>query len=93
MSRMGLMVDRRMNPASIPVLVDLGSLNDKASRDCADRMMAAGVSKKNFSVEGFNRLLVKLPPKIAPAIIKRFRIKEGAAYWQCTHSRNNLKTE
>ena len=87
MSSMGLMVDRVINPASIQVLVDLGSVNDKRSRDCADRLMAAGVARKNFSIEGFARLLVKLPPRKAPELIKRFRFAEGTTYFQCTHHR------
>jgi hypothetical protein len=91
MSRMGLMVDRVIDPASIPVLVDLGSVTDKASRDFADRMMAGGLSRNNFSIEGNGRLLVKLPPKKAAAIIKKYRIVEGVTYWQCTHSRPNIK--
>lgn len=90
MSALGLMVDRCINPAAVPVLVDLGSVNDKASRDCADRLMAAGIAKKNFSIEGFNRLLVKLPPKKADTIIGRFRFVPGQTYFQCTHSRRGI---
>ena len=90
MSKLGLMTDRVINPAAIPVLVDLGSVNDKPSRDCADRLMAAGVAKSNFSIEGFARLLVKLPPKKADAIIRRFRFVAGATYFQCTHSRRGI---
>lgn len=84
------MVERYLTPASIPVLVDLGYVNDKPSLDCADRLMAAGISRKNFSIEGHARLLVKLPPKKAAAIIKKFRFVEGVTYWQCTHSRRGL---
>lgn len=87
MSRMGLMVDRCIEPDRIPVLVDLGPVNDKASRDCADRLMAQGTSRKRFSIEGFGRLLVKLPAAKSATIIKRFRFVEGQTYFMCTHSR------
>lgn len=90
MSKLGLMTDRAINPASIPVLVDLGSVNDKVSRDCADRLMAAGIAKSNFSIEGNARLLVKLPPKKADEIVRRFRFVPGTTYFQCTHSRRGI---
>lgn len=90
MSGMGLMVDRCINPEAIPVLVDLGSVNDKASRDCADRLMDAGIGRKNFSIEGFARLLVKLPPRKSQEIINRFRFEPRSTYWQCTHCRSGL---
>lgn len=90
MSRFGLMADRAMAPNKIPVLVDLGRVDDKSARDCADRLMAAGVSRKNFSIEGAARLLVKLPPRKSAAIIKRFRFRECSTYFQCTHCRAAL---
>jgi len=90
MSRFGLMVDRHMAPDKIPVLVDLGSVEDKKSRDCADRLMAAGVSRKNFSIEGNRRLLVRLPPLKSIDLIRRFRFETGGTYWQCTHHRRGL---
>lgn len=86
----GAMVARAINPAAVPFLVDLGSVDEKPSRDCADRLIAAGISRRNFSIEGNRRLLVRLPPKKAAAIIKRFRFKEGGTYWQCTHHRAAL---
>lgn len=87
---MSLMLERAYDPENVPVLVDLGYVEDKASRDCADRLMNAGVGKSRFSIEVFNRLLVSLPKTKADKIIKRFRFKEGPAYWQCTHSRSGL---
>jgi hypothetical protein len=81
------MVNRCIDPESIPVLVDLGYVNDKASRDFADRLMAAGISPKRFSIEAFGRLLVNLPPTKAGKIIKRFRLREGSTYFMCTHHR------
>lgn len=86
----GLMMARAMDPASVPVLVDLGSADDKAARDCADRLIAAGVGRRNFSIEGHFRLLMMLPLSKAEAIIKRFRFREGGTYWRCTHHRSTL---
>ena len=91
MEKFGLMVQRAMNPARIPVLVDLGSVDVKETRDCADRLMAAGVHRRNFSIEGHGRLLVKLPTKHAASIIRRFRFQTDVTYWQCTHRRRNLE--
>jgi hypothetical protein len=91
MGRMGLMAARCIDPASVPVLVDLGYVNDKPTRDCADRLIAAGLAKSNFSIEGFNRLLVKLPAKKSADFIRRFRFVEGSTYFQCTHHRAALK--
>lgn len=85
MSQFGLMVDRCMNPDSIPILVDLGSVDEKAARDRADALMASGVGRGNLSIEGFRRLLVKLPPKKAESILARFPIVAGSTYWQTTH--------
>lgn len=85
MSQFGLMVDRHMNPDSIPVLVDLGSVDQKASRDRADALIASGISRTNLSIEGFRRLLVKIPPRKIKKILEHFPIVEGATYWQTTH--------
>lgn len=87
MSRFGLMVKRWMDPDKVPVLVDLGSVDDKAARACADRLMACGLSRRNFSIEGNARLLVKLPKGKAVDLIKRFRFQTGESYWMCTHQR------
>ena len=90
MSRHGLMVDRAMRPETIPVLVDLGYVKDKAARDCADRLRRAGIGTRCFSIEGYGRLLVALPKSKADRIIARFRFRETSTYWQCTHSRQGL---
>lgn len=79
------MVSRCVDPSSVPVLVDMGSVDDQRARDNADALIAAGVSRKNISIEGNRRLLVKLPPKKAAGILSRFPIVAGATYWQCTH--------
>lgn len=80
----GLMVERAMAPDKIPILIDLGSVEDKAARDRADALMAAGLSNKNFSIEGNRRLLVKVPPKKS-ALLNTFPIVAGSTYWQTTH--------
>lgn len=85
MSKFGLMVQRAMDPTSIPVLVDLGYLDDKASRDRADALMAGGLSRRNLSIDGHRRILMKVPPKKAGTILKRFPIVAGETYWQTTH--------
>ncbi len=85
MSKFGLMVDRCINPESIPVLVDLGSVDEKVSRDRADALMASGVGRGNLSIEGFRRLLVKLPAKKVQDILASFPIVAGSTYWQTTH--------
>lgn len=93
MSRMGLMVDRCISPASIPVLIDLGPLNEKPSRDRADALMAAGIGRSNFSIEGFGRLLVKLPKLKIEATFKAFpMIVPGSTYFQTTHHWRGLAT-
>ena len=86
MSQFGLMVDRCIAPDKIPVLVDLGYVNDKPTRDRGDALMKAGVSRRNFSIEGHGRLLVKFPPKKADALLGQFRaIVPGSTYFQTTH--------
>jgi hypothetical protein len=86
MSKLGLMVERCVDPVSMPVLVDLGYVKENVSRDRADKLIAAGVAPRNFSIEGFGRLLVKLPPRKANAIFAKFRqIVPGSTYWQTTH--------
>ena len=87
MSRFGLMLDRALSPDKIPVLVDLGSVNDKATRDRGDALMAAGMkAKRHFSIEGNSRLLMKVPPTKAEALFAQFpAIVPGSTYWQTTH--------
>jgi hypothetical protein len=82
---MSLMLQRCIDPASVPVLVDLGSVDDRRSRDNAVTLIAAGVSRKNISIEGHRRLLIKLPPRKAAALLAQFPIVAGVTYWKCTH--------
>ena len=85
MGQFGLMVQRAMRPDSIPILVDLGYVDDKATRDRADALMAAGISRFNLSIEGSRRLLIKLPTRKAGGIFGKFPIIAGETYWQTTH--------
>jgi hypothetical protein len=84
MSQLGLMVGRAIDPAGTPILIDLGRVDDQRTRDAADKIRAAGVGRKNFSIEGAGRLLVKLPLAKAK-LLDVFPINAGATYWQCTH--------
>jgi hypothetical protein len=69
------------------VLIDLGYVNDQAARDRADRLLAAGIGKRNLSLEGFNRLFIRIPPSKVAAILAAFpEIKKGTSYWQSTHN-------
>ena len=92
MTKLGLMVDRCINQTSVPVLVDLGYVKDAGTKRLARRLMEYGVGRKNFSVEGFGRLLVKLPRATAAKTLDRFKrsIVAGACYWQTTHHRKGL---
>lgn len=90
MSKFGLMVDRRINPRAIPILVDLGYVDDKAARDRGDAMIAAGIAGRNFSIEGNRRLLVKVPPRKAD-VLKSFPIVAGETYFMATHHWRGLR--
>lgn len=68
-----------------PIIVDCGYMSDPRSREAFDALIKAGVSRKRFSVEGFNRLFVELPPRKANALIADHPIKEGGQYWRSTH--------
>lgn len=83
----GWMTTRILYPKEVPMLVDLGPLDQKAGRDCADRLFSFGVSRKNLSIEGNRRILMRIPPAKIAAVLKRFRFKEGVSYFQCTHHR------
>jgi hypothetical protein len=90
-TRMGFMVDRCIDPARVSVLVDLGYVNETATRERGKALMAAGVSRRNFSVEGFGRLLVRFPPTKAPGLLERFPIVEGETYFMATHHWRGLR--
>lgn len=81
---LGLMVERYIDPDATPVLVDLGYW-DKKSAERFEMLVAAGIGRRNFSIEGFNRLLVKIPKTKVSTILLEFPIVEGGEYWQTTH--------
>lgn len=64
-------------------LCDLGYTKDAESKFTALREF--GISIKNFRREGFDRLLVRIPPTKLAAVMKAFPIVEGKTYFQCTH--------
>ncbi len=84
MSKFGFMIDRCMAPESIPILVDLGYDGPEAVERWK-ALRAAGIGYRNFSCEGSQRLLMRLPPKKAAVILGEFPIVEGVTYWQTTH--------
>lgn len=73
-----------------PVIVDLGYLDDQASRDHADALMAGGIPKRRFSIEGNNRLMVEIPKTKVDHIMETFPIKEGSTYFGTTHHWSDL---
>lgn len=68
-----------------PVVVDLGYLEDPNSRDHADALMAHGIAKSRFSIEGYNRLMVEIPKSKVAGVMEAFPIKEGSTYFGTTH--------
>lgn len=85
MARMGFMVGRCINAEAVKTLVDLGYVSEQTTRDRYAALRKHGIARSNFSVEGFNRLLMKLPPRKADAALKAFPIVAGETYFQCTH--------
>lgn len=82
----GLMAARFMEPKLIPVLVDLGYWDDPGIRERLVALRGAGIGLSNFSIEGHGRMLVRLPPRKANALLKKFpTIRAGSTYWQATH--------
>lgn len=66
------------------VLVDCGYVNHQKARDNAD-LLLKHVGKKNLSIEGFGRILIRIPPKKID-ILKEFQeITEGPGYSWTTH--------
>ena len=87
MSRMLEQIYREQAGEPSMVLIDIGNVNDQAARDRADKVIAAGVGKKNLSIEGFNRIFIRIPPKKVAAILAAFpQIEQGSTYYQSTHN-------
>lgn len=74
----------------VPIIVDLGYLDDAAVVR-AEAIIAAGVSKRNFRVEGFRRLMVELPPTKAARVLRDLPIVAGETYWRSTHHWRGLE--
>jgi hypothetical protein len=68
-----------------PVVVDLGYLDDQASRDHADALMAFGIPNTRFSIEGHNRLMVEIPKTKVSSVMSAFPIVEGSTYFGTSH--------
>lgn len=68
-----------------PVIVDLGYLENQNARDHADALMAHGIAKSRFSIEGHNRLMVEIPKSKVAGVMEAFPIKEGSTYFGTTH--------
>lgn len=69
----------------VPMIVDLGYLDDRRSRNAADKLLAFGISKRRLSIEGNGRLLVEIPPRQSAAVLRNFQIEPGETYWRATH--------
>lgn len=67
------------------MLVDLGYIKNQLTCEHADALRAFGIGRRNFSVEGYGRLLVKIPIRKAAAVLAAFPIVEDGRYWQTTH--------
>lgn len=75
-------------PGATPphLLLDLGYVNAKKSRDRADKVMKI-VSRKNLQIAGFGRILIRIPPTLLDKVLTKFpEIKKGDCYCWCTHS-------
>lgn len=81
-------LDNAISPG-MHTLIDLGYLDDHATQKRCEKLLEL-VSKKNFSVVGFNRLLVRIPKtKVGNVLDKIPAIKtseEAPGYCWCTHT-------
>lgn len=72
------------------LLVDLGYVNCKDSRDRADRLFRFGIAKRNMQLVANGRVLIRIPPSKAKAVFRTFRGIRPAAkapgYTWCTHT-------
>jgi len=68
-----------------PIIVDLGYRHDSETPKRWEAILATGVSRRNGSVEGYGRVMVRLPPKKAAAVLAALPIVAGETYWRSTH--------
>lgn len=66
-------------------LIDLGYVDDQATRDRGDALMAFGLRRNAFSIEGFGRLLVQPPKRKLATVLATFPLDEGETYFRTTH--------
>lgn len=81
-----LWMDVEMDKADVMV-VDCGYLADKAARDRADKLFAAGIGKSCMSIELYpHRIFIKVPASKREAITRRFRsVVAGKIHFGSTH--------
>ena len=81
---LGFMVEKRIG-LNNQMLVDIGDITDKKVQERHQQLLEFGIGRKNFMIEGFNRLLMRVPKSKEKAILDQFPIKGGSTYWQTTH--------
>lgn len=88
-----LMVENAIRKARnepLEMVVDLGYLNrDEGERTVkrAEQLKTFGIGKRNFSVEAFSRLLVRIPPSKRQAVLAKFsQISAPGTYYGATHA-------
>lgn len=86
---LGFMVEKAIGMNN-DMLVDLGVISEKETQERHQSLINHGIGKKNFCIEGYNRLLMRVPKSKAKNILEAFpMIKEGSTYWQTTHHWDN----
>jgi len=77
----------------IPLLVDIGYIGEAETKERHDAILAYGIGRGNFSVEGFNRLFVEIPPRKAEKFLDAFPVVPGETYFRATHHWNGLSKD
>ena len=68
-------------------MLDLGYANSPESRDRCDQIVAAGISRQNIQIVAYGRLLLRIPPRKLPGILKKFPgIEQRSTYSWCEYS-------
>lgn len=66
-------------------VVDLGYVREQGD-ERGKALRDFGIGLDNFSVEGFGRLLVRIPPRKQAAVLERFPIRAPGRYYGTTHA-------
>lgn len=74
-----------------PMIVDLGYWSEEAKARL-ESIVAAGVSRSRAQLIGNLRTFIEIPRTKEPAILARFPIVAGQAYWGSTHHWRGLLT-